>query len=40
LQQHVPPIVKAVNDDPPLVLAAAVNLLFALEELGYRIPGI
>ena len=39
LQQHVPSIVKAVNADPPLALAAAVNPLFALEELGYRIQG-
>jgi hypothetical protein len=38
LQKHVPSIVQAVNADPSLALAAAVNPLFALEELGYRIP--
>jgi hypothetical protein len=38
LQKHVPSIVRAVNADPALGLAAAVNPLYALEELGYRIP--
>jgi hypothetical protein len=38
LQKHVPSIVQAINADPLLALAAAVNPLFALEELGYRIP--
>src|SRR3974377_2210573 len=38
LQKHVPSIVKAVNADPSLALAAAVNPIFAIEELGYKIP--
>src|ERR1022692_113358 len=38
LQKHVPSIVKAVNADPSLALAAAANPLFAIEELGYQIP--
>ncbi|MGD0223985.1 MAG: hypothetical protein ABSF71_16775 [Terriglobia bacterium] len=38
LQKHVPSIVKAVNANPSLALAAAVNPLFALEELDYQIP--
>ncbi len=38
LQKHVPSIVHTVNADPLLALAAAVNPMFALEELGYRIP--
>jgi DNA polymerase I-like protein with 3'-5' exonuclease and polymerase domains len=38
LQKHVPSIVKAVNAEPSLALAAAVNPLFAIEELGYKIP--
>jgi hypothetical protein len=39
LQKHVPSIVKNINADPALALAAAVNPLLALEELGYQIPG-
>ncbi len=38
LRKHVPSIVKAVNAEPSLALAAAVNPLFAIEELGYKIP--
>jgi DNA polymerase I-like protein with 3'-5' exonuclease and polymerase domains len=39
LQKRVPSIVKAVNADASLALAAAVNPIFALEELGYQISG-
>jgi hypothetical protein len=38
LQKHVPSIVKAVNADPSLAMGAAVHPLFAIEELGYKIP--
>jgi len=38
LRKHVPSIVKAVNAEPGLTIGAAVNPLFAIEELGYQIP--
>jgi|GEM_PF-660492 len=41
LQQQVASILAHVNKDQRLALAAAVNPLFALEELGYEIsPGV
>lgn len=38
LRQQVPAILKRLNADQALLLAAAANPVFALEELGYRIP--
>lgn len=38
LQKHVPSIVKTVNADSQLAMAAAVNPIFAIEELGYQVP--
>lgn len=38
LRQSVPAILKRLNADQSLLLAAAANPIFALEELGYHIP--
>lgn len=38
LREQVPAILKRLNADQALLLAAAANPILALEELGYRIP--
>ena len=37
LHQHLPEILKKINADPQLAIAAAANLLYAVEELGFQI---
>jgi hypothetical protein len=37
LQEQIQPILEQVNADPALAMAAAVNPLYAIEELGYEI---
>ena len=39
LQRRLPVILKALNDDPALLVAASANPLLAIEEIGYRITG-
>jgi hypothetical protein len=39
LREQMPSILKRLNADQGLLLAALANPVFALEELGYRIPG-
>jgi hypothetical protein len=38
LRERVPEILKRLNADPALLLAAAANPILALEELGYTVP--